>query len=91
MMNSQLRPIKTATNSFGRFDLFRYGSAQDFDCSLCAALDKPAAKRSKLTAEWTTTSGKMHTICNGCFGTMLSLAKTPNQNFSVAMMSLTKN
>jgi hypothetical protein len=48
----------------------RHESAQDFFCDRCQQ-----NKKAKNIAEWQTTNNEKKTICNGCYGFLLSQSK----------------
>ena len=58
---------KTVRNSLGTFTLVRSESSQEFVCERCLA-----PKIAKLKVQWVDTSRRAKTICNGCYGRVVS-------------------
>ena len=57
---------KTIKNELGEFVYTKHDVPQEFVCSRCTK-----TKKSKNIIEWTH-DGEHKTICNGCYGRMLS-------------------
>lgn len=58
---------KKVTNNQGTFVYSRGEVAKEFTCGRCTQV-----KKSKASAQWTDKSGVTKTICNGCYGNLLS-------------------
>ena len=65
--NGRSRRHKRTTNGHGLFDYTRHDEARQFTCARCQR-----SKTSKIVVRWTDTAGTTGTICNGCYGYLLS-------------------
>lgn len=61
--------MKVIENSLGRFEQRKEEKATEF---LCDRENK--TKKSKTIIDWIDTEGNKKTICNGCYGELLSKA-----------------
>ena len=65
--NGKSRRHKRTTNGHGLFDYTRHDDARQFTCARCQR-----TKTAKIVVRWTDTAGTTGTICNGCYGYLLS-------------------
>jgi transcription elongation factor Elf1 len=61
---------KTTKTSQGIMEYTRNDNSIEFTCERCNSL-----KKSKINVKWKTNDGTTKTICNGCYGLLLSKAK----------------
>jgi hypothetical protein len=59
--------MKVTTTSEGQFFYNRLEASTDFLCQRCNS-----RKKAKIIVKWKTTAGEEKTICNGCYGLLLS-------------------
>jgi hypothetical protein len=58
---------KRTTNGHGLFEYTRHDDARQFTCARCQR-----TKTARIVVRWTDTAGTTGTICNGCYGYLLS-------------------
>jgi len=58
---------KTSRNNNGVFEYTSQDTLQEFHCERC-----DSDKKSKIVVKWTDPQGVSKTICNGCYGRLLS-------------------
>ena len=58
---------KTTKSNKGVFQYTRHDILQEFHCERCEG-----DKKSKIVVKWTDPQGVSKTICNGCYGSLLS-------------------
>ena len=61
---------KITKNIHGIFTYTRYSELTEFNCDRCNLV-----KKSKILVKWEDNSGNVKTICNGCYGLLLSKEK----------------
>ena len=62
--------MKETTTAEGVFIYNKQESSTDFLCQRCNSM-----KKAKIVVKWITTTGEEKTICNGCYGFLLSKRK----------------
>jgi len=62
--------MKETQSVFGKFIYKKLESPTEFLCQRCNSM-----KKSKTVITWQTNEGEMKTICNGCYGLLLSKEK----------------
>ena len=65
--NGKSRPNKRTTNGHGLFEYTRHNKARPLTCARCER-----TKTAKIVVRWTDIAGTTATICNGCYGYLLS-------------------
>jgi hypothetical protein len=60
-------PTKTTNTKRGSFIYQRHDTAETFTCGRCNR-----EKKAKIRVTWNTPEGEKLTICNGCYGLLLS-------------------